>query len=164
MLVKTTKKHDIYCLSTPEGMKAIKATISDNLTIEVIKNLENKLKIGSQISYYAFRKSHETTMFQNRKATILEWADGVSLSEVKKLKINSFFNVAREITSCVLEIHKNKIRHLNLTSDHIILSLDSKSIKVIGCGSSSKFSGKLNYNPKLLERDLRYISPEQTGM
>ena len=60
-------------------------------------------------------------------------------------------------------MHKNKICHLNLTSDHIILSPDLKSIKVIGCGSSSKFDVKVNINSKLLERDLHYISPEQTG-
>ena len=38
-LVKTTKRYNTYCLSTPEGIRAIKATLLDNITIDTIKNL-----------------------------------------------------------------------------------------------------------------------------
>ena len=55
--------------------------------------------------------------------------------------------------------------HMNLTFDHIIFNSSSNSVKLIGCGSSSHFNSKNHHisNQELLEKDLRYISPEQTG-
>jgi len=55
--------------------------------------------------------------------------------------------------------------HMNLTCDHIIINPTSKSVKLIGCGSSSHFNSKKHHisDQELLEKDFRYISPEQTG-
>merc|ERR1711884_531801 len=63
-------------------------------------------------------------------------------------------------------MHANNMMHMNLTSDHIILNSDDKSIKIIGIGSCSTFSSQKYYLrcPKHLDKDLRYISPEQTGL
>ena len=54
---------------------------------------------------------------------------------------------------------------MNLSCDHILFDPESKSVKVIGCGLSTTFNGKKSYvcSKELLERDLRFISPEQTG-
>ena len=42
---------------------------------------------------------------------------------------------------------------------------NQKVLKIIGCGSSTSFDNKPKYlsNQDLLEKDLRYSSPEQTG-
>ena len=54
---------------------------------------------------------------------------------------------------------------MNLTCSHIIFNPESKSTTIIGCGSSMTFNSKANYitNRELQDKDLRYISPEQTG-
>ena len=46
-LVRTTKRHYIYCVSTPDGMRAMKTIITNNPTIAGDENLNNELKIGS---------------------------------------------------------------------------------------------------------------------
>jgi len=62
------------------------------------------------------------TTYQNKKALVLEWAEGNPLSDVKKLAIPNFLKVSREIVSGLIAIHGHKICHLNLTCDHIILN------------------------------------------
>jgi len=161
-LIIKTKRHNIYCLSTPYGLRTMK-TIITNPSVEDVQNLDNELKIGKQIQHPVFRKSYAITTYQDKKALLLEWANGNPLSDVNKVDVKDFLKIAREIVSCLLEMHANKICHLNLTCDHIILDSVSNSIKMIGYGSSSSFSSKRNHNPKLGGKDARYISPEQTG-
>ena len=158
-----TKRHNIYCISTPDGLRAVKTSATDNPTPEEIQNLENELKFGSQISCFGVRKSYARTTYNTKEALLLEWANGNQLSDLNKVAIPNFLKIARGTVSSLLEIHTNKMCHLSLTCDHIILDSDSNSTKIIGCGSSSSFSNKLNHNPYLLGKDLRYISPEQTG-
>ena len=163
-LVKTTKTHNIYCVHTSDGARALKTSVADNPRIEHAQNLDNELKVGYQISHHTVRKSYSATTYQGKKALLLEWVDGIPLSHVTKLAIPDFFKIAREIILSLLSMHSNGICHLNLTSDHIIFNSESNSTKIIGCGSSSSVCSKVrSHNPKLLERDLRYVSPEQTG-
>ena len=161
-VVKTTAKYSIYSVSTPLGTRALKTTVTDNPSIDDVQNLDNELKIGCQISSHTFRKSYARTTYQNKQALLLEWVDGNPLSEVTKFSISDLYDIARKIISSVLETHNNKICHLNLSCDHVLLNSDF-NIKIIGFGSSSSFCTKQSHNPKLLERDLHYISPEQTG-
>ena len=159
LLVKTTKKHNIYKVSTPIGIKVLKTSLTDNPTADVAQNLENELKIGRQITSHILMKSHVRTAYQN-KAFLLEWVDGDPLSQCKKLSVPDFYDIGRKVVSCVLEMHNSKICHLNLSCDHFILSSDLNDIKMIGFGSASSFDSKQRHNPNLLDRNLRYISPK----
>ena len=162
-LVTTTRRHNIYCVHTSDGVRALKTTVTEDPTIDDEINLDNELKMGKQMSCHGLRTSYARSTYQNKKALLLEWANGNPLSEIAKFNVSDFFKVAREITSSLLAMHSKKICHLDLTCDHIIFNSVSNSIKIIGCGSSSTFCNKLSYNPKLSERDLRFISTEQTG-
>ena len=53
-LIKTTKKHNIYKVSTPDGIRALKTTVTDNPTIEEVQNLDNELKMGIRTSFYVY--------------------------------------------------------------------------------------------------------------
>ena len=128
---------------------------------QVFVNLDNELKLESKIIFHTSKKSYSMTTYQNKKALVLEWAEGNPLSDVKKLAIPNFLKVSREIVSGLIAIHGHKICHLNLTCDHIILNSESDSIKIIGYGKSSNFCSKRCHYAKLLEKDPRYILPEQ---
>ena len=163
-LIQSTKRHNIYCISTPDGMRALKTTLTDNPSIDDIQNLDNELKIGSQITHHAFRKCYGRTIYQNKKALVLEWEDCNPLTDYAKSAVPNFFQIAREMVSCLLALHSNKVCHLNLTCDHFLFNPGSNSFKIISYSSCLSFCSKQNYNPMLLEKDLRFISPEQTGM
>ena len=121
-LVSETKRHYIYCVSTPNGLRALKTTKADNPTTEDVHNLGNELKMGSQITYHACRKSYADTTYQNKNALLLEWAHGNPLSNVTTLTVPNFLTVAREIVSCLLAMHSNKVCHLNLSCDLTIFN------------------------------------------
>jgi len=165
-LVKTTRKHCIYRDSCSN--RAIKVLISDNPSVKELEHLENELNITKLIMHPSIRPSLSKTIFESRKALTMEWTEGYALSEISKsynFGIKDFLEIAREIVSVLVAMHKEHIMHMNLTCDHIILNPESMSVKVIGFGSSSKFNSKIHHisNQELFEKDLRYISPEQTG-
>ena len=113
-------------------------TIVDNLSINYVQNLNNKLKIRCQISSHSFRTSYARTIYQNKQALLLEQVDGNLLSEVTKFFISDFYNIDRNIISSVLEMHYNKICYLNLSYNHNLLN-SNLNIKIIGFYSSLLF-------------------------
>ena len=75
-LVKTTKRHNVYCVQTPNGLRALKVILSDEPTIDDVQNLDNELKMANQINHLGFRKSFAKVIYQNKQALILEWVHG----------------------------------------------------------------------------------------
>ena len=69
------KSHDIYCLETPNGLRAVKLNNEENPTIEDTLNFDNELKLGSKINFHTSKKSYSMTTYQNKKALVLEWAE-----------------------------------------------------------------------------------------
>ena len=164
-LITKTKKHNIYRVSSDRSLKVLKTPIKSP-TVQEIKNLINESKISNQLSYHGYRKSYAITSYENKTSLLLEWADGTPLSN-ENCNVTSFLKIAREIVSCVKSMHDNNTCHLNISSDHILYDSKSNGVKIIGLGkatsSSISFCNNTSYYPKLLEKDLRYVSPEQTG-
>jgi len=162
-LIITTRKHFIYFC--PNENIVIKVLRSTNALAKDAENLDNELQMIKCISHHSFRSSIERTTFENKQALVLKWVPGYPISQMGKVMVEDFLPIAREIVSSLLAMHMKQIMHINLTSSHIIFNPELKSINIIGCGSSMSFSSKANYitNGELLDKDLRYISPEQTG-
>ena len=156
-------KHFIY-FSTDQKT-VIKVLKSSKSLAKDKENLDNEFKVAKLISHPAFRRSIKRTMIENREVLILQWCPGFPINQLENVTINDFLLIAREIVSSLLTMHIKQIMHMNLTSEHIIFDPESKNVKIIGCGSSTSFISKAKYisNQELLENDLRYISPEQTG-
>ena len=167
LLVKSTKKHSIYRVSskskTENKIFALKVLTANNPRTEDIENLINELKVANELCCQAFRQVYMKTAYQNKKSILLEYVNGYPLNQIENLHKNpNCMAISREIVSGLLAMHMNKLCHMDLTSEHILYDPSSKSIKIIGCGSSTSFGSKRKYNQKLSDKDLRYISPEQT--
>ena len=165
-LVKRTRKHCIY--RDYKNNSAIKVLASVTPSIRELEHLENELNSTKLIKHPSIRRSLSKNIFDSRKALTMEWIEGRTLSEIYKrykFSIKEFLEIAREIVSVLVAMHKEHIMHMNLTCDHIIVNPKSRSVKLIGFGSSSNFNSKRHHisNQELFEKDLRYISPEQTG-
>ena len=102
-------------------------------------------------------------MYQNKKSILLEWIEGITLSNINKIDIPKFLKITRKIIACLLVIHADKIFYLNLSTNYLVYDSVSNSIKIIGFGLSLLFCSKQDKTPKLLEKDLHYISPKQIG-
>ena len=161
----TTKKYQIFRVSTPAGIRVLKLLRPESFCDRNINALDNELEVSNKVSHHSLRKCFAKTTYQGRKSLLLEWVPGIPICDVGKLNIPNFLKVARDIVSILLKLHDNNIFHMNLSCDHILFNPESKSVTVIGCGLSTTFSSKKSYvcSNELLERDLRFISPEQTG-
>ena len=168
-IVANTKKHLIYRVSNISSEDVLLKVIkTENPTKKDLKNLANELEISKMIAHPSLRIAYERTFYQSKHALILEWVQGRPISEidfVKTFNLGFFLDIAREIVSAMLALHMENLMHMDITSDHIITDLELKSLKLISFGSSICSGGKNSYFSKeeLLYKDLRYISPEQTG-
>ena len=70
-----TKRHNIYYIAMPNGLRAVKAT-AGNPTIEDKINLDNELKIGTRMNCPGFRKANARTTYHNKEVLLSEWANG----------------------------------------------------------------------------------------
>ena len=96
----------------------------------------------------SFRLSFAKTIFESIKALTLEWAEGHTLSEINNnhnFSIKDFLELAREIIYVLMAMHAEHIMHMNVTCDHIVYNPASSSMKIIGCGPSSKFNSKKHH-------------------
>jgi len=161
-LIEQTSKYYIYCVILKENTKRVLKVMKRSINIQ---NLNNELEASRKICHPAFRKAYQKTQFDNRQAMLLEWVEGESLETIPKLDLKEFLFVAREIVSVLVSMHTQKMMHMNLTCEHVIYNASNRSIKVIGSSYSCVFSQyKENLtSAKLFDKDLRYISPEQTG-
>ena len=162
-LITATRKHDIYFI--PSKNIAVKALRSNNPLTRDISNLDNEFKVSQEVSHPALRSSIKRTNFERKRALMLEWAPGLPLNQLNKVTVGEFLPIAREILSSILAMHMMQYMHADLSCEHIIFDKISKSVKIISCGSSTNFNKQNIYiaNHELLNKDLRCVSPEQTG-
>ncbi|MGB3208161.1 MAG: serine/threonine-protein kinase PknK, partial [Crinalium sp.] len=125
-------------------------TVSKNLQIEgVIK----PLSFEEQNNLYLLK---------------LENFVGISLQKilvVQKIEVSVFLVLAIQILQSLEELHKHNIIHQDLQPENIIVNLKEKKLKITGFSLSSLLSRETQTvtNPRQLEGNLSYISPEQTG-
>gem|GEM_PF-4155178 len=108
---------------------------------------------------------------KNGIALVGENFDGCSLrdcikeSASKPLMLITVLRLAIEIAKALSEIHQLNIIHKNITPDAIIVNKATGAIKLIDFTLATTLSNEiLNItNPHVLEGNLSYISPEQTG-
>ena len=166
-LLTSTKKHALFHVNnmqlSPNCSVLIKALKENNA--KNVKSLENEMLIGQTMHHPSFRSSLLSTRFENKPAIVLEFIPIVTTIDQSIFTTQEFLAVAREILTSLHHMHSNHIMHLNLTSDHILYDKSTKTIKIIGYGSCTNFDSKrgLWSNQELFDKDLRYISPEQTN-
>ncbi|MGF1490189.1 MAG: AAA family ATPase [Prochloraceae cyanobacterium] len=83
----------------------------------------------------------------------------------KNLTVKEFLEIAIKITSSLTKIHALSIIHKNINPSNIIFNPRTKVLKFIDFGICTILpKEKTNLkNPNILEGNLAYISPEQTG-
>ena len=167
-LVCTTKKHCIYCVTNAFKKYALKVLLSNNKTLKDLNNLDKEYEVTKKALHPAYRSSVTRTIYQSNQALLLHWAPGYPIScinEQLRFGTKEFLCLGREIVSALLSMHMKQIMNRNLACDHMIYDPQSKSIKIIGLGSCTSFNNKKGCisNEELCQRDLRCISPEETG-
>jgi len=162
----TTKKYQIFFVSTSLGERLVKTLKPGNCSIKKNTNaLNNEFQVSSKVQHHFLRKAFAKTTHEGRQALLLEYIPGIPIDQVGIFNTKNFLKVARDIVSVLLRFHEGDIFDLSLSCQHILYIKKSNTVKIISVGSSSSSSSKKSYvcANELLERDLRFIAPEQTG-
>ena len=165
-LLKKTEKHIIYSIA-PEYM-VLKLLRSSCHLPEDIQKLDHELETAKSCFHPSIRNALARITYHGQQGLLMEMVEGYTLNDLverKPTEIKYFLKIAREIIYALLAMHSSGVAHTNMNCEHIILNPQSDSLTIIGIGSSINFNnhGTNFFNQALLDRDLHYISPEQTG-
>jgi predicted ATPase len=99
-------------------------------------------------------------------ALVMEDYGGIALDQYPEpLSLADVLEIAIQITSIVQLLGKQRIIHKNINPTNLLINPNTKQIKLIDFSIASLLPSETQIivNPNLLEGNLAYISPEQTG-
>jgi predicted ATPase len=99
-------------------------------------------------------------------ALVMEDCGGVALAQYsEQLNLAEILEIAIQITSTLQLLGKQQIIHKNINPTNLLINPTTKQIKLIDFSIASLLprETQIMVNPDLLEGNLSYISPEQTG-
>jgi len=125
---------------------------------DILKSLDHKLVI----------KALELYEDDKNTALILEDFDGKSLRQFLNegsLSLIEFTNIAIKLCEAIAYVHQNGIVHKDIRPDNILLSKENESIKLMEFDIASQIPKEsiLQIGSGIIEANIKYASPEQTG-
>ena len=133
-----------------------------------IDQFYNEYDILSKVQLNGSRNVVEKQREKNRHLLYLEWVDGISLKDAfieASPGLPEFLKIAIGLCNAVTEIHLQKIIHKDISPGNVLVNPVNNKVTLIDFGISSTFDLKQQYiaNPDIMEGNLAYNSPEQTG-
>jgi serine/threonine protein kinase len=124
--------------------------------------ITRELNLEGAIEAYSLEK------YQNTLVIVFEDFGGESLRiwrDRQKLDLETFLNVAIEITKALSNIHSRHIIHKDINPSNIVFNPTTGQLKLIDFGISTVLTQEnpTFKIPQVLEGTLAYVSPEQTG-
>ena len=100
----------------------------------------------------------------DKPALLMEYVEGETIKDCGKFPIKDFLHASREIVSALSILHAEGVMHNNLTTSNILYHKETKTIKIIGFSSSSRFSVKNSFSGyRNLNQNMKYAPPETWG-
>ncbi len=106
--------------------------------------------------------------YGNSYALVMEDFGGISLNEyiqTRSLTFTEILEIALQLADILDALYRNRIIHKNIQPANILINPDCKQVKLTDFSIASllpKESQEIQ-NPNILEGNLAYLSPEQTG-
>ncbi|MCY6354885.1 AAA family ATPase [Clostridium sp. ZS2-4] len=146
----------------------LKTVSSERITLRNIEKLKHEYRIIQKVNCIkGVLKAYSLENWEGRPVLIREEFIGNSLKSLikdKGIQLEEFFEISIQIVDILNEIHKNKVIHLDINPNNILIN-NQGEIKIIDFGNSMLRIGE-EQNEKYaqqVEGTLEYISPEQTG-
>ena len=146
----------------------IKHLISEYPSHEELEQIENEYQFFSEFNINGSLKPISYEDVGHSRSIIFESFDGITLDDFSNKNILSLkekIDIIIKITEIINEIHQNLLIHKNISLNSIIINEETNEIRITDFSLISLLAreSKPITNPKMIEGDLLYISPEQTG-
>jgi serine/threonine-protein kinase len=127
----------------------------------IFEQMENEYKVARQIDHPSIRKCFEMFRFRklmrtNELLLIMEYFDGQSLEDQKRLSMGDVLLVFRMVAIALNAMHEKGYVHCDIKPNNILFNRNG-SIKIIDLGQSCR----LGHIKKRIQGTPDYIAPEQ---
>jgi serine/threonine-protein kinase len=127
----------------------------------IFEQMENEYKVARQIDHPSIRKCFEMIRFRklmrtNELLLIMEYFDGQSLEDQKRLSMGDVLLVFRMVAIALNAMHEKGYVHCDIKPNNILFNRNG-SIKIIDLGQSCR----LGHIKKRIQGTPDYIAPEQ---
>ena len=146
----------------------IKILKSSYPTLAELAHYRQEFEITQSVIHPGLIRSSELHRHEKTLLIVFEDFGGMSLHnllEDRALSLDEFFETARQVTTALEYLHRNRIIHKDINPSNLIINPGTGEVKIIDFGIASRFSTErpVIKAPDVLEGTLAYMSPEQTG-
>lgn len=135
---------------------------------DLLLKFHNEYEYTKDVDHQSIRKAIRKDKIDNKYALYLEYFDGESIGDAfikEKQSFDEILEAAVLMADALGQIHQLKIIHKDLTKDNVLINRDTKTVKIIDFGLSTKVDIKKTNlgNPNVIDGNLFYVAPEQMG-
>lgn len=146
----------------------LKTTKENHSTDKDIATLQHEFNLLQELHLEGFIQPETLFQQHHQWVSIFEHIPGQLLQlflDGKPLELETFFRIALQLIDIIDSLHQHRIIHKDIKSNSIIIDSKTLAIKFIDLNATSQIleESQEYIHPKLLEGELTYMSPEQTG-
>lgn len=146
----------------------IKTLKAEYPSIEELTYLKHEYKILRELKIEGLIQTFALESYQKGLALICKDFSGESLQKIiakRNFELSEFLPIAIQLVATIAQLHQNNIIHKDIQPGNILVNTPSGQVIIIDLSLSSRLSreDQTVRHPGLLEGNLAYISPEQTG-
>ena len=151
-----------------DQISIIKTLKAEYPSIEELTYLKHEYKILQDLEIEGLIKPFALESYQNGLALISEDFAGESFKRFitdRNFELSNFLSIAIQLVATIAQLHQNNIIHKDIQPGNILINAQKGQVIIIDLSLSSRLSreNQTIHYPDLLEGNLAYISPEQTG-
>ena len=126
----------------------------------------NELKISQQFKHPGIRQAIETGTLSGKAILYLQYVEGVNLKDFcasEQPDFATILSIGRNIAEILAVLHKANIIYKNLSSEHVLIGSGHLPVLIDFTLAEQCSLSQMLDRPDLLEGNLAYLAPEQTG-
>lgn len=147
--------------ATKKQVALKRAVLESPEDTRIFEQMETEYKVARKINHPSIRQCHQLIRFRklmrtNELIMIMEYFDGQSLEDQKRLSMGDVLLVFRMVAAALNAMHEKGFVHCDIKPNNILFN-KSGAIKIIDLGQSCR----LGHIKKRIQGTPDYIAPEQ---
>jgi predicted ATPase len=164
-VVYRARQNGDNCTDHPQAV-VVKMMPAEYPNYQELINFRHQYTIAKDLNIPGVLRLHHLAEHDRGYALVMEDYGGISLDQYPEpFSLREVLDIAIQVTKILYSLGKQRIIHKNIHPANLLINPTTKEIKLIDFSIASLLpnENQIIVNPSLLEGNLAYISPEQTG-
>lgn len=140
----------------------LKTHPEEHPSLEKQAQLQHEHDILSKLSLDSVIKTLGTETHLSKRVLLLEYFEAENLTQIRNPSTQDFLTIAFEITKAIGNIHQQGIIHKKLCPKNILWDSQNQDLRIIDLSQATELKAE-HHTSHDLDKDYRYLAPEQTG-